>query len=212
MSILALELSTTRGSLAWRGDDSSVRRYLTWPNDRKDSGPFFMQVKAVVEELGNANRIVIGLGPGSYAGVRIAIATGIGLTAAAAASAELLGYPSICAIEGAPEVYSVIGDARRQSFFFATVRNRAVIADYRLLTENELHEQLGQLPAHLPVFSSDVLPQFQGRVEQRHPSAEVLAELAAQGRVELVRPPLEPIYLREANVTIPKAAKSLSKR
>jgi tRNA threonylcarbamoyladenosine biosynthesis protein TsaB len=212
MSILALELSTTRGSAAWRGNDRSVGRYLTWPNDRKDSGPFFNHVKALIEERGNANRIVIGLGPGSYAGVRIAIATGIGLVAATGPPAELLGYPSICAIEGTPEVYSVIGDARRQSFFFATVRDRAVVGDYRLLTERGLHDQLAQLPPDRPVFSSEVLPQFQPRVEQRHPSAEVLAELVAEGRVEFVRPPLEPIYLREANVTMPKAAKSLSER
>src|SRR3954464_15015774 len=197
MSILALELSTRRGSLAWRGDESLAGHYLSWPNDRQDSGPFFNYLKAVIAEFGNPDRIVIGLGPGSYAGVRIAIATAIGLAAAAGASAELLGYPSICATEGAPEVYSVVGDARRQSFFFATVRNRAVVGDYRLLTEHELREELRQLPAEVPVFSSDALLQFQPRVEQRHPSAEVLAELAAEERVEFSRPPLEPIYLRE---------------
>src|SRR5436309_11896123 len=140
MSILALELSTGRGSLAWQGDDSSMRRFVTWPNDRKDSGQFFEHLKSVIEEFGKPTKIVIGLGPGSYAGVRIAISVGIGLAAAAGHSAELLGYPSICAIDGAPGKYAVIGDARRQSFFMATVENRVVVGGYQLRTEGALRE------------------------------------------------------------------------
>src|SRR3954462_8823419 len=97
-------------------------------------------------------------------------------------------------------------------FFFATVQNRTVIGDCQLLTEDGLREQLCQLTTDLPVFSSDVLPQFRPRVEQRHPSAEVLGELIAAGRVKFVHPPLEPIYLRGANVTMPKASKLFSKR
>ena len=93
MKILALELSTAQGSLAWIDDVSrtdaigehkfNASNLLTWPNDRKDSGPFFDNVQQVVRQFGLPERIIVGLGPGSYAGVRIAISTGIGLQAAA---------------------------------------------------------------------------------------------------------------------------------
>src|ERR1700676_1519401 len=75
MKILALELSTARGSLAW--NDALVRE---WPNDRKDSGPFFENLADIRKQFGLPEKIIVGLGPGSYAGVRIAISAAIGLS------------------------------------------------------------------------------------------------------------------------------------
>src|SRR5689334_4725154 len=101
MKILALELSTARGSLAFihgvSRSDAAGTDSLNWPNNRKDSGPFFENVQRAIRQFGLPERIIVGLGPGSYAGVRIAISTGIGLQAAA--GAELVGYPSVCAMD-----------------------------------------------------------------------------------------------------------------
>ena len=121
MKILALELSSTRGSIALL-DGGKLEFDVEWPNDRKNSGPFFEHLAEVQKQTGKAETIVVGLGPGSYAGTRIAISAAIGLQVAS--RARLVGYPSICAIEcDAPE-YCVIGDARRNSFFYARVCNR----------------------------------------------------------------------------------------
>ena len=213
MKTLALELSTVRASIAWITDittpDSAdevgafVTQLWEWPNDRKDSGTFFENLERTVQQFGQPERILVGLGPGSYAGVRIAISAAIGL--AAASNAELVGYPSVAAIAGGNSDYAVIGDARRQSFFFVQIRQRTVVGDYELHDEAGLKQRLEELPRDVPVFSSDLLPQFQPRVEQRYPSAEVLGQLAAD--TEFFRMPLEPIYLREAHVTIPKSVK-----
>ena len=212
MKILALELSTAQGSLAWIDDVSrtdAIGKYkfnasslLTWPNDRKDSGPFFDNVQQVVRQFGLPKRIIIGLGPGSYAGVRIAISTAIGLQAAA--GAELVGYPSVCAMEEPADNYAVIGDARRRSFYLVTVSNRNVVGDYELHDESGMRNRLAKISASTPIISSEVLPQFQPPVLQRFPSAEVLAWIAVDADRPFSMPPLEPIYLREANVTIPK--------
>src|SRR5712691_3336067 len=114
MKILALELSSARGSVALRNDNAE--NFLQeWPNDRKNSGPFFEHLAEVQNQLGNVDTIIVGLGPGSYAGTRIAISAAIGLQVAS--QARLIGFPSICAMEGAE--YCVIGDTRRKSFFFA---------------------------------------------------------------------------------------------
>src|SRR5947207_13634615 len=116
MKVLALELSSARGSLAWRdGRDADFVR--EWQNDRKNSGPFFEYLVEVQKQFGKPDTIVVGLGPGSYAGTRIAISAAIGLQAAS--HAPLIGLPSICAIECDAAKYCVIGDARRQPFFFS---------------------------------------------------------------------------------------------
>jgi len=74
MKILALELSTARGSLAWLNDAVEFAR--KWPNDRKNSAPFFENLNIVTKRFGVPEIIIVGLGPGSYAGTRIAISVG----------------------------------------------------------------------------------------------------------------------------------------
>ena len=115
MKVLALELSTTRGSLAWL-DEGRVEASREWPNDRKNSGPFFENLADLVKKLGRPDTIIVGLGPGSYAGIRIAISAAIGLQASS--GARLIGFPSICALDSEAHEYFFIGDARRRSFFF----------------------------------------------------------------------------------------------
>jgi tRNA threonylcarbamoyl adenosine modification protein YeaZ len=197
MKVLAIELSSARGSLAWSGEKGDVKR--EWPNDRKNSSAFFQSLQDVTEECGLPDTIVVGLGPGSYAGTRIAISAAIGLQAAG--QARLIGLPSICAIETESEEYGVIGDARRHSFFFARIRTNNLVEGPILLTEDELRETLG--PLNTPVFTSESLPQF-ARAELRYPSAAVLARLARQKSGNVFVPPLEPMYLREPHITVPK--------
>jgi tRNA threonylcarbamoyladenosine biosynthesis protein TsaB len=197
MKILALELSSAHGSLAWLDEDlDSVQE---WPNDRKHSGQFFENLECTVKTFGAPDKIIVGLGPGSYAGVRIAIAAAIGLQASS--RAQLLGYPSLCAIDCTE--YCVIGDARRQSFFFARVRGNDVIEGPTLCNETELREKLAALEKSTPIFSSEKLPQFE-RVELRYPSASILARQAQTPKRKFTLPPLEPIYLREPHITMPK--------
>src|SRR5262245_7952130 len=113
MSVLALELSSRRGGVAWHGDGEEPF-VSTFANDRKHSGLFFENVQLCVQRFGAPEQIVVGLGPGSYAGVRISIATALGLRTAF--RSKLFGIPSICAMEISARDYCVIGDARRASF------------------------------------------------------------------------------------------------
>lgn len=197
MKILALELSSARGSLGWRDGDFELLR--GWPNDRKNSGEFFQNLAEVQKQFGPPDRIVVGLGPGSYAGTRIAISTAMGLQLAT--KAELLGLSSLCAIESDAREYAVIGDARRQSFFLAQVRDRVLCAPPTLHDEAELGSILADFRG--PAFVVENLPQF-GAATIRYPSAQILARLAAEANRTFVLPPLEPMYLREPHITTPK--------
>ena len=199
MKILALELSTTRGSLAWLNGAVDLV-VLEWPNDRKNSSAFFENLAQVREQFGLPDAIIVGLGPGSYAGTRIAISAAIGLQAAS--KARLLGLPSICAVENAD--YCVIGDARRQSFFFARIRKQELVEGPSLFSEAGLRSKLDGLQDDVPIFCSDSLPQFPLAVIG-YPSAELLARLAHDSNRNFKLPPLEPIYLREPHITLSKA-------
>ena len=204
MKILALELSTARGSLAWLNDTVDLV-VVEWPNDRKNSGAFFENLAQVQEQFGSPDTIIVGLGPGSYAGTRIAISAAIGLQAAS--KARLLGLPSICAIENRD--YCVIGHARRQSFFFARIRKQELVEGPSLFSEADLQSKLDALRDDVPIFCSDSLPQFPLAVIG-YPSAELLARLAHDSNRSFKLPPLEPIYLREPYITLPKAQRIAS--
>jgi tRNA threonylcarbamoyl adenosine modification protein YeaZ len=199
MKILALELSTSLGSLAWL--DGEIEFTYEWPNDRKNSTAFFENLQAVRRKFGAPETITVGLGPGSYAGTRIAISGAIGIQLSC--DARLIGYPSICAIECDAQEYCVIGDARRKSFFVARILKNEVVEGPTLFSEVELKSKLESLDPTMPVFSSELLSQFQ-RTLVSFPSALILARLAKEPRRSFCLPPLEPIYLREPHITIPK--------
>jgi len=58
MKILALELSTARGSIAWLDEVDLVMR--EWTNDRKNSGPFFVNLQNIREKFGPPEEIIVG--------------------------------------------------------------------------------------------------------------------------------------------------------
>src|SRR2546421_3248663 len=190
MKILALELSSARGSLAIAADNN-VEVVRDWQNDRKNSGPFFEYLAEVQKQFGKPDTIIVGLGPGSYAATRIAISAAIGLSMTGGTgsvpsdeklmgrhggrpSSRLIGFPSICAIEyDAPE-YCVIGDARRQTFFFARIRDNNLAEGPTLMSEAELREKLDKLDSKMSIFTSEKLQQFE-QAEIRNPYAKVLS-------------------------------------
>jgi tRNA threonylcarbamoyladenosine biosynthesis protein TsaB len=188
--------------VAWlaEGRDPVMR---DWANDRKNSGAFFESLQEFRAEFGSPEKIVVGLGPGSYAGVRIAISAAIGWQAAA--RAELVGLASISAMPCEADEYCAIGDARRQSFFCARIRRSEIIEGPALFTEEELRGRLKELSAHIPILASEPLLQFE-RVTLSYPSAGLLAGLARDSRGSFALPPLEPIYLREPHITMPRTA------
>jgi tRNA threonylcarbamoyladenosine biosynthesis protein TsaB len=200
VKILALELSTAHGSLAWLDEDvADLTR--KWPNNRKNSAAFFENLHAVTEKFGAPDTIIVGLGPGSYAGTRIAISAAIGLQVSF--GAHLIGFPSISAMEFDAHEYCVIGDARRKSFFFARIRANNLVEGPTLFSELGLTLKLDAIEIAMPVFTSDSLPQFE-RAVVHFPSALVLARLAREPQRSFSLPPLEPIYLREPHITMPR--------
>ena len=195
MKILALELSSAVGSIAWR-EDGTESFSCEFPNDRKHSGVFFENLQLCNQRFRKPDQIVVGLGPGSYAGTRIAIAAAVGLEMAT--GARLLGVASLCGMATDAEEYAVVGDARRQTFFFAVVHQRSCVEGPLLCTSTELAERIERVKS--PIFATQKIPAAP-RAQIAFPAATVLARIEA---AKLSSGPLEPIYLREPHITFPK--------
>ena len=205
MKILALELSSALGSIAFV-DEDRIPVVREFPSDRKHSGLFFESLRDIYRSQEPPDRIVVGLGPGSYAGVRIAIAAALGLKAAG--TAKLIGLPSICAFAQTMDEYRIIGDARRESFFFARVKGGECVDGPTLYSANDLRAKLNEQPG-ISLYCSQSLPQFEGAV-LAYPSALVLAQLGRTRPADIgdeMR--LQPIYLRDPHITIPAKTASL---
>jgi tRNA threonylcarbamoyladenosine biosynthesis protein TsaB len=206
--ILAIETSTPQGSVAvlkTGGVEPSVLFFEAFPAGRSLSSELFIVLERALEAGSKEpmDEIVVGLGPGSYAGVRIAISAATGL--ALARDARLTGIASIATLDRGD--YIAIGDARRESFYFALVRGGVCEQGPELLSADELTARLATLRP-LPVFASEITPGMEGLkdfgVELRYPCAERIARLAAAGKSIIARDLLEPIYLRDPHITQPK--------
>ena len=200
MTLLGFDLSTRCGTIALvKG--SRVLCARDWPNDRRNSAPFFAALDEIIREHGAPEAILVGLGPGSYSGTRIAISAAIGLQATTGAA--LTGLSSLSGISEENE-YIVIGDAKRASFFFATISGGLFATEAELLSQNEMKERISSITT-IPIYTSDELPQFT-EVRLRFPLARLLCLRAERFPQDLARAPLAPIYLREPHITTPQCA------
>lgn len=201
MILLAIETSTHQGSAALLRDGHLLFNESCGAG-RSHSSLLFSTLERALATIPQGERLshlAVGLGPGSYAGVRIAISAATGL--ALATGAELLGLPSTAAL--AEGEYIAVGDARRASFSFTHVRGGECVEGPLLFSAAELAEKLTAYSC--PVYTSEALDAtLPITPELVYPSAERLARLAAQGHSIVARGDLEPIYLREPHITAPK--------
>lgn len=200
MTILAIDTSTNHGSVALLVD-GELRLEETIVADRSHSASLFAVLERARALVPTIDLVAIGLGPGSYAGVRIAIAAAMGFELGL--GARLVGLPSVAALETDAPRYIAIGDARRESFYFTLVDGGVCLEGPLLFTTGELRAKL-DAHAGLPVLMPTPIAAFPGAAVAL-PSAARLARLAAAESGIVARGDLEPLYLREPYITQPKA-------
>ena len=199
MITLAIETSTSLGSVALLEDGRTL--FLEkFTAGRGHGAELFASLERVRKFVTRCDRIAVGLGPGSYSGVRIAIAATIGLEFGL--GGEVAGIPSILAFDTQAREYLATGDARRHSFYFARIAEDECAEGPLLLDATELEKKIAA-HAGLPVFTSAAIDGFPN-LEICFPSAERLARLAELGRGISARGIPEPIYLRDPHITQPR--------
>ena len=97
-----------------------------------------------------------------------------------------------------------MGDARRGAYYYTAVENGRCVAGPELLSDlDTLRARLDERPAW-PVLAVETLPPgLPPGTPVALPSAD---RLLFDSAANLLPPPLEPIYLRPVNVTLPRAA------
>ncbi|MBX9742336.1 MAG: penicillin-binding protein 2 [Chthoniobacterales bacterium] len=141
MKILAFDSSSPVVSIAMINDDPfSKKEIILYHQDqsqpRTTSSIFFEELEKVIQKHGRPDRIVVGLGPGSYNGLRSSIATAQGM--ASSCGAELIGIPSIVAFEEGKKGCWVVGNARGGHYWLAQIIDHQCVRGPELFTLEEL--------------------------------------------------------------------------
>jgi tRNA threonylcarbamoyladenosine biosynthesis protein TsaB len=147
----------------------------------------------LILQFGPPDEIVVGLGPGSYSGTRVAVATAIGLKIGL--GCPVFGCPSVLAYEAA--TYYVVGDARRGSVFLASIEENRLVRVPELRSIEEFRLLLPELRSR-PVFAVGPIPGVVNLPIVR-PRAEYLLV-----RRDSFQHSLEPFYLKEPHITQPR--------
>ena len=193
---LALETSGPRGGIALGRADGEIVWSRNFPTGPTAGGELFIALDECIRAEPPPERIIVGVGPGSYAGVRLAIAaaTGLGL----ALDLEAVAVPSVCAYDVDAPVFHALGDARRGAFYYTAVQGGACRQGPEIVDADQLRSLLASQP-EWPVYSVEALADF--------PNAQRVVATAARlltAPVQSTPRPLEPIYLREPHITRPR--------
>lgn len=204
--ILALDLSTAHGSIAVvRGDDVLFRS--TFQSERSHNAQVFAPLREALAAAGDElTGIVIGNGPGSYTGVRIAIAAAQGI--ALSRDVWCVGWSSLGApdVDDAPGSYPIIGDARRQSFYLARVEAGRLLPDLEIVSTDVARERVADGEGWLTFDEKPPLGLTALRCARPDAAklAKIVQGLSADELAALIAQPLIPHYLAEAFITMPK--------
>jgi tRNA A37 threonylcarbamoyladenosine modification protein TsaB len=182
---LLIENSTAHGTVAFASEEVILTR-----REFSKSGELAMVIQEVFLNLGVPDEIIVGIGPGSYTGLRVASATAVGIQLAIGCRA--FGCPSVFGYRA--DSYHVVGDARLGAVFLASIENKRLTRGPELLPVEEfqsLRPKLGDWPilAIGPIPGCTDLPIV-------HPEAEYLIQCRA-----IFTPSLEPLYLKEPHIT-----------
>jgi len=192
--ILALDSSTTQGSVALLEDGLVVRK-VSIETPRGRGGALFAALEEILCDGPEIKRVVAGTGPGSYNGIRSALSVAWGI--ASARGVPLIGVSSLLGL--AEEDFCAVGDARRGQYYFARVSGGRFVIEPLLLEREGLMKELDKT-AELQVLvpsAIDFLPQAVVGV----PDAARLARIGAGLEPTSHFP--EPLYLKAPHITGP---------
>jgi tRNA threonylcarbamoyladenosine biosynthesis protein TsaB len=174
------------------------------PHARADSAALFEGLRDAVEACSHPDALCVGLGPGSYNGLRAGIAAARAF--ATALHLPLHAIPSPLAL--LPEQHFwAIGDARGGHYWVARIEGGAFAEEPHLLSPAESLARLASYPS-LTVIGSAAM----GGVPDLRiatPSAVRLAILAEKNDPSFrVTGTPEPIYLKPPHITAPRVTAS----
>jgi tRNA threonylcarbamoyladenosine biosynthesis protein TsaB len=204
MTILALEFSSRQRSVAIAHGGSVISEAIE--TGERSTAAFAMIEKVLAQaklKREQVETIAVGLGPGSYTGIRAAIALAQGWQLAR--GTKSIGISSVAAMAAQAQMdkifgrVSVVVDAQREEFYLATYEIAetacAKIEPLKILPRSEVQSRA----AKGEILIGPDAAKFSPGGQAIFPHAKAVAGLAAEAKNFLPGEKLEPIYLRETN-------------
>jgi tRNA threonylcarbamoyladenosine biosynthesis protein TsaB len=194
---LAIETSTSQGSIAL-GNDKVVVQSIDLTQGQRHSASLFPALTRLGLPRLKIRRIIVGIGPGSFSGIRVGIATAQGI--ALAQNVPIVGICSAWSVAAQlPHVtrLGVFADAKRREAFCTAFANGELDRATYLLPMAELEDHTGKFTL---AVSAEPLAGITTRV---HPRARDLLGFPESFFGWVREQPLEPIYLREPVAALP---------
>lgn len=204
-NILSIDTSTQLGQVVLLSEGKVVYEEA-FVSERSHNSQIFAPLEKALNRCDTkVSLIVVGSGPGSYTGVRIGIAAGIGISMVK--KIRMIGIPSICAAELKDNLteYVFVGDARRGEKYFVNVQNHQLLSDPVIVKSDENFDNIIQDKSKPIIsFENSIHP----KAIETKPSAIKLAHLGNQMTNdeinELSKKTPIPLYLRSPFITKPK--------
>ena len=196
MKVLAIEISSPAGSIAV-ADEGRIVAERHFACERGRGAEVFDALAHTRESWRDAEIVAVGVGPGSYNGLRVACAIANSLQMAG--GMEIRVSPSPCLLPTDEAHFLVCGDARGGRAYCAEVRGRRLCGEIALLAYGEAVSLSNRAT---PVFRVGSLPGGEN-IRQLAPEAGVLALIAAD-LPPLTSATVEPIYLKPPHITLPR--------
>lgn len=199
MNLLAIETSVANASLCLYAN-GKICHQATWQAERNHDAHLFPALQEALNTLENEQKldyVLIGAGPGSYGGVRVALAAGVGI--ATVSGAKLVALESWAQL--ADDDACVVADARRGGWTVRFPDGRIVV-----LPPGEV----ASLPH--PIYSTEPEGRLAElninnlRKESLTPTAEGLVQtwlgMSESEQMAAAEKPAEPIYVRPPHITV----------
>lgn len=200
MNLLAIECSTAHASLCLSG---GAEYEQSWVAERNHDAHLFPALGSALNALGDAplHAILVGAGPGSYGGVRVALAAATGVAFVRNCPiAPMCSWEQLC--EGRA---GILSDAKRGGWTLRrpggdisvldTPGVQQALAAGELIWSIESEETLSRAGLALPRVG--LVPTARGLVD-------IWRTLSEQEQARRCSLPAEPIYVRPPHITTPK--------
>ena len=204
MKMLALEFSSPQRSVAVQADPRLPAIELIDTTPGRNMQPFAL-IEAALQQAGLEREaittIVVGRGPGSYSGIRVALALAQGWQLAT--GVKLIGVSSAASIAAqavaanVTEKFNVVIDAQRGEFYRAGYANQNGIAQELILLELVTAATVHALETAGELLIGPEVTRWFPASRIVFPTATQLLHLAQATAGVTVAETLEPIYLRE---------------